>query len=839
MSRSTIDFGIDLGTTNSVIAVLQGKDIHVFKNNESQEYTPSAVWIDRNNQLFVGRAARERLESDPNNAFSEFKLQMGKQTAYRFAFSGREMKPEELSAEVLKSLKASVMQRTQEDIKAAVITVPAAFELHQNEATRKAALLAGLTSSPLLQEPVAAALAYGFQSRSDKVFWLVYDLGGGTFDAAVMQVRDGEIKVVNHGGDNHLGGKLIDWAIVEELFIPALTQQYKLSDFRRGNPAWIAAIAKLKAEAEQAKIGLSDHQSQWINIPFLGLSEQKQPIAFEYELKRSDVERLAEPFILRSINTCKKVLKEKNLTTGDVEKILLVGGPTLTPYLRERLVDKRTGLGIPIDFSIDPLTVVARGAAIFAGTQRIAQDEAKLENQRQQGIYTISFPGWTFQGADSETTVGGIIKGAREQSFQGYTVEFVNSKVRPPWRSGQVPVGAGGSFLTTLWVKQGEVNTYVVELRDPSGRLCQSITDPSELSYTVGMVISNIPLTHSIGVALANNEVEWFLEKGRALPARSQRTLRTAFEVHQGQAGDVVRIPVVEGESRRADRNRVIGKLEVSAQQVRRSVPVGTEVGITIDIDASRLLRTKANIPLLDEEFEEVLHLGGEDSAQDVGKLQEELEEQKKRLQRLKRQTAFSEGRNASTTEADLLEQIEKEQIVSDAENAFHAAETDPESLDVGDKRLRDLKKALDEAEAALEWPNLVKQAEDIIAWAREQVDTYGSLEDRRSFQHGEDEIQKAIQTKNADVLEVRIGALRKAIWIMLDRNDVLPYLRFEYLCTQSGEMHNPAQVQRLIEEGRNATRMQNVQLLRSINRQLEILLPVPPPPLSIGTLIR
>lgn len=835
MSRSTIDFGIDLGTTNSAIAVLQGKDVQVFKNNESQEYTPSAVWIDRNYQLFVGRAARERLESDPGNAFSEFKLQMGKHTEYRFTLSGRKMKPEELSAEVLKSLKGSVMQRTQEDIKAAVITVPAAFELHQNEATRRAAELAGLTLSPLLQEPVAAALAYGFQSQSDRAFWLVYDLGGGTFDAAVMQVRDGEIKVVNHGGDNHLGGKLIDWAIVENLFLPALNQQYRLADFRRGNPAWISAIAKLKAEAEQAKIGLSDHQSLWINIPFLGLDENKQPISFEYELKRSDVERLAEPFILRSINICKKVLAEKNLTTSNVEKVLLVGGPTLTPYLRERLVDRSSGLGIPIDFSIDPLTVVARGAAIFAGTQRLAQEEKELESQRQKGFYTISFPGWTFQGTDSETTVGGIIKGATEQSFQGYTVEFVNANLRPPWRSGQVPVEMGGSFLTTLWVKRGEVNSYTIELRDPSGRLCQCVTDPGELSYTVGMVISSIPLTHSIGVALANNEVEWFLEKGRALPARSQRTLRTAFEVHQGQAGDVIRIPVVEGESRRADRNRVIGKLEVSAHQVRRTVPVGTEVGITIDIDASRLVRTKANIPLLDEEFEEVLHLGGDDVVQDRARLQRELAEQKQRLQKLQYQAGLPEASGA----ADPLARIENEHIVSDAENALDAAQTDPEALDVGDKRLRDLKVALDQAEAALEWPNLVKEAESLLDWGRGQVEKYGSLDDRRSFQHGEEEIRRAIQTHNPDLLDARIETLSGFVRRMLDKNDVLPLIRFEYLCTRKSEMRNPAQAQRLMEEGLRAVQSRNISSLRSINQQLEVLLPVPPPPLSIGTLTR
>lgn len=292
MARTEIDFGIDLGTTNSCISVMNGQDPEVFKNNEGIEYTPSAVWIDKKGSTFVGRRAKERLEDDIGNAFSEFKLQMGTDAIYTFVRSGQHMTPEQLSAEVLKALKGDVFQKSGEDVQAAVITVPAAFELPQCEATKRAAQLAGLVSSPLLQEPVAAALAYGFNTEKDNVFWLVYDLGGGTFDAAVIQVRDGVIQVVNHVGDNHLGGKLIDWAIVEELLIPSVCREYRLSDFRRGNPKWISAIAKLKGEAEKAKIRLSRDASAEIIIEFLCQDDRGDPVRFEYDLRREDVSRL-------------------------------------------------------------------------------------------------------------------------------------------------------------------------------------------------------------------------------------------------------------------------------------------------------------------------------------------------------------------------------------------------------------------------------------------------------------------------------------------------------------------------------------------------------------------
>ena len=392
--RTTIDYGIDLGTTNSSVAVLDGNDVRIIRNNENFEYTPSAVWIDRNGRLHAGRTAYEQLDRDPENAHAEFKLQMGTSQPRTFSRSGRQMKPEELSAEVLKQLRADVPRaRNGESMESVVITVPAAFEAPQCEATKIAAQLAGLTQTPLLQEPVAAALAWGFQSKKDKVFWLVYDFGGGTFDAAVVSIRDGGIQVVNHGGDNHLGGKLIDWAIVDELLVPALTKERSLSDFRRGNPKWRAAFAKLKLEAEKAKIRVSNDESALIHSDFLCNDDRGEPIEFDYELHRVDVEALMAPLVLRSVNICRRVLSEKRLAPGNIEKVLLVGGPSQAPYLRQRLADGVEGLGIAVDFSVDPMTAVARGAAVFYGPHRVECGSVPLG----AGVYGLDLdykPAW-------------------------------------------------------------------------------------------------------------------------------------------------------------------------------------------------------------------------------------------------------------------------------------------------------------------------------------------------------------------------------------------------------------------------------------------------------------
>src|SRR3984893_4923874 len=212
MKRTTIDFGIDLGTTNSAIAVFtgnRGEPTKIIKNTRDgtdSDITPSAVYINKKGELRVGRRAKDRLEDEDQDVHIEFKRQMGTDHSYVFRSSGQRRKPEELSAEILKSLRGDVQQRTGEVVESAVITVPAAFELHQCDATRKAAEIAGFKQSPLLQEPVPAALAYGFDVDSKKTYWLVFDFGGGTFDAAIIKSEEGTIHVVDHGGDNFLGG---------------------------------------------------------------------------------------------------------------------------------------------------------------------------------------------------------------------------------------------------------------------------------------------------------------------------------------------------------------------------------------------------------------------------------------------------------------------------------------------------------------------------------------------------------------------------------------------------------------------------------------------------------
>ena len=815
MDRATIDFGIDLGTTNSSIAVLRGTETKVFKNNDGYEYTPSAVWIDSRGHITVGSTAKNRLELDNENAKSEFKLQMGTSQIYTFLASRKQMLPEELSAEVLKSLRGDVKLSTGEDVIAAVISVPAAFELPQTNATRKAAILAGLSVSPLVQEPVAAALTYGFQSKSDRVFWMVYDFGGGTFDVAIVQVRDGQINVVTHGGDNHLGGKLIDYEIVDQLLVPALRKEYELADFNRGNPKWKAAFAKLKQHAEQAKIKLSRDTETDIFVEPLCQDDHGIWVRFEHTIKRSEIEPLLEPFVERSINKCRNVLNQAQLSSGDIEKIILVGGPTLTPIFREILKNK---LGIALEFSVDPLTVNAQGAAIFAGTQRLPKDLVQKQHPLLAGQYNVDLE-YEAIGTELEPLVGGVISLPDGKLLPGFTIEFVQSKTL--WRSGKINLSNDGKFVTNLLAIEG-ANEFLIELKDGTGNICQ--ISPAHFTYTYGLTISGQPLINTVGIALANNLTLSFFEKGMPLPIHHREILHTAVVLKKGISETNLKIPVIEGENKRADRNSLIGALEIRGDQVKRDVPLGSEVEVTIDIDESRILKTRALIRILDEEFANVLKY--DYTHVDLQKLADEFKREKFRLQKVKEQAQ----RAGITKPIKALVRIDDEHMIHDVESTLAAAPIDAGSASACQKRLLDLEIAIDEAENILKLPALISEAQANIKSAKEIVNQFGKENDKTEFNILERETQSAIADEDADLLRQKADQLNNLEWRIRFNLPGTWVGLLQYLEGKRSEMTTKDLADRLFAQGHRAIDTNDINGLKIAVRQLYTLFPEAPP---------
>lgn len=818
----TIDFGIDLGTTNSAIARLDGVHTQMIRNAEGAEHTPSAVRIAANGGVQVGNAAKSRCETDRANTAIEFKLLMGLPEERLFEASGLRMTPPQLSAEILKSLRADAERAGHEDMPAAVITVPADFTEAQCHATTEAARLAGFQHMPLLQEPTAAAYAYGFQSDRDNVFWLVYDYGGGTFDAAVIHLLDGEFIVLRNSGDNHLGGKLIDWDIVEQHLIPALRAQAAeqgrtLTDFSRSNPRWAQAIAKLKHHAEQAKIETSIRDWAEIDEPYFCEADDGRMVAFKYVLERPAVDRVAEPYVARTLTHVRRVLEDRRLGLADLEKIILVGGTTLLPYVRARL----SALGRPLEYSIDPITVVARGAAIFAGTRQIPSPAPQAPAESFALVIEQPPP----IGPEIDPFCAGKVIGPPGVELEGYTIQFVNADTEPEWRGFQVPLDADGTFETELWAEKGRENTLTIELRDSTGTRVP--TRPESIPYIVGNVAEAARLPRNIGIALQGNQMEWLVVSGSTLPARQRCTLRTTHEVNTGADEDVLLIPVMSGEYPRADRNRRIGTLTIRGDQLTRDVPAGAEVDLMIAVDESRRITTKAYITIVDEEFEDVIQLA-EDTAPRAAELRKPLEQANARLKELSDRSM----RANDPTADDLLERVEDGKLVTELEQLVEAADTDPEVAVTCTHRLLELEAALDDVQAALDWPQLVDEAEKMIEQGEGIVEELGTASHQRTCERIAADARAAILARDSRGLERRMDALRVVVMEAMDEAGVLEPARFESLQEMADEMTDQARAQRLVNQGHQALTMGDMNTLAAVNQQLSSLLPphVPPP---------
>jgi molecular chaperone DnaK len=830
MSRETVGYGIDLGTTNSAIALCGGDRADPFRNNEGEEYTPSAVQIDETGSLIVGRAAKESIEYDLRNAFVEFKLQMGTDHTYTFRRSKRVMRPQDLSAEVLKSLLADVKQANDEDVEAAVVTVPAVFELPQCKATREAAEAAGLAYSPLLMEPVAAGFAYGFQGEDEKAHWLVYDLGGGTFDAAIIRVSDGAIQVPNHLGDNHLGGKLIDWAIVEELLVPHLAAQYRLPDFHRGNEKWASACAKLKLFVEKAKIRCSRAASARITIDYLCDDDRGTKVQCTYDLRQEEVARLAAPFLDRSVRLCREVLAEKGLGPADIEKLLLVGGPTLAPYVRERLADKREGLGIPLQFSIDPLTVVARGAALFAGGLRIERKPGTRKVEAGQLEIALEYQP---AGVEPEPPVGGQVL-APGRDLASYTIEFVNAEVVPPWRSGKVGLSPEGKFVVTLWAEKGRVNRFAIELADGTGRKVSTV--PDAIPYEVRQLeaaMAGQPLVQSVGITLQGNSVRRYVEKGRTLPVRHRGVHHTTQLAKRGDSNPVIRIPVVEGDYTRADRNVSIGELLILGTQIKRDVPPNSEVEVVIEIDASRQVTTRAYIPYIDEEFERVIDLVKRHA--DPAELEKCLASEIERLAKLRERVENTGDMRAR----QILQQIDADRMVHEVEAALRASQGDPDALDKCPKRLVAFQLQLDALEEALSWPALVAEMEQQIDFTRDIMQAFGSAADRQVASALESEQRAAERGRDSDLLRRKVEEARSHRFSVWKRHDDYWVAYFRALERDLADMTDQGAARQLVAQGQRAINDGSRAALEAACQQLSALLPRDVTPQGVGGLLR
>jgi molecular chaperone DnaK len=369
--------GIDLGTTNSCVAVLEGGEPKVIANEEGARTTPSIVAFSKSGERLVGQVAKRQAITNPENTIFSIKRFMGrrynevstelKMVPYKVVeqgdhvaviAQGHEYTPPEISAMILQKLKKSAESYLGESVTEAVITVPAYFNDAQRQATKDAGRIAGLDVKRIVNEPTAAALAYGLDKKKDETI-AVYDFGGGTFDISILEVGEGVIEVKSTNGDTHLGGDNLDQRIVEWL-ISEFKQEEGLDLGSKGNEM---ALQRLKDAAEKAKIELSTTLETEINLPFI-TADASGPKHLVRKLTRAKLEQLVEDLLEKSLEPCRKALTDANMTTKDINEVVLVGGQTRMPRIQELV---KQMFGREPHRGVNPDEVVAVGAAVQAG----------------------------------------------------------------------------------------------------------------------------------------------------------------------------------------------------------------------------------------------------------------------------------------------------------------------------------------------------------------------------------------------------------------------------------------------------------------------------------------
>jgi molecular chaperone DnaK len=815
----TIDYGIDLGTTNSAIAVAEDGGVRVVKNNEGWDYSPSAVWIPKKDVVHVGRRAKERTETDPENAHSEFKLEMGVAgAARRFARAGLSLTPEQLSAEVLKSLRQDAAAELGYAPEAAVITVPAAFALNQNNATSDAAALAGLSEHcPLVQEPTAAAIAYGVQDTSDSAHWMVFDLGGGTFDAAVMSKRDGELQLIQHAGDPYLGGKLIDWALVDDLLAPAVRRDLGLPDFTRGNRRWQRNFAKLKAEAENAKIALS--RAGKFDIA-LDLDDGEGGTEnFEFTLTRGVLDDLALPFYTRAIKLCRDALAESALRPDHIDRLLLAGGSTLSPGLRELLADPDTGPGIAVDHSQDPTTVVARGAAAFARTVRRPRKPVAAA-PGEFAVVELNYPAQTVD--TTEIPVSGKLSSGSTVDWTQYAVVLANPGGQPPFRGPRTALSQDGTFYTEVAITADATSRFTVELTDAAGTRQRLAGDTLSITHAK-VVPGEAVLTGTLGIGRADGTFDPLLRKGATLPAMVTKIYRTTIALHRSEPDAVIRIPLLEGERGRAERNTRVGLLEIRPRDVRIDLPAESEVEVTFEIEASsREALVTAHIPLVQQQFEATINRT-ELLAPEHTELVDRLQGLEQRVRNLQEQAddAYAEQARAK------LESLEEHKPLTQLRREVDAAAVDTGAAVTSDRRIRDLEAQLDDIEDAIEIPGLERRLWDQLGACEDIIQQVGgSPSDRQELES----LRARASALGPDATPADLRRLAKRAGEfqveLLRRTDQWVYLVFNALVEMRDQMYPRHQADAAILDGRRAVAAGDAEALSGVNERLRRLLP-------------
>jgi len=812
--ENTINIGVDLGTTNSAIAKFIKGEVIIFSNPQDYgRYTLPSVVLYRKDKIIVGNKAKEFQEKDPKSVVGVFKRKMGTSESFKIKSINESKTPIELSAQVLKELKTFV--NTGDVLDAAVITIPAAFDTIQSNATKEAGMQAGFKQVVLLQEPIAASLAYANMKKARELNdgqWLVYDLGGGTFDVALIQIVDGEMRVLDHEGDNFLGGADFDQLIVEKLIIPQICKEYTFSDLdtemKSASGKFNSKYYVLLRRAEEAKIILSSKTSAEIVVDGFE-DEDGNEIDIEIVITRSEFNELIKSYIDVTIDMIKKILTRNSLIASDLQFTLMVGGSTYIPYVRNRVDEV---LQIPVNCEIDPTTAVAIGAAYFAATK---QKEFEQMTERRKSNILIKT---SYNKASKE----------KEELFSARIIGDVNGlSYRINRQDGGFDSGLkklAERVSEDLPLVDGVFNFFSFTVFDNHN----NIIDTDEIGINSGFSISGQPIPEDICLEVddydnpGKTRLKPIFFKNSILPLRSQPiSFPLNKSLIKGNENDYIYINVLEGSHLSLpEANKGIGFMEIRGSQISRDIAKGSDIEISISISESRDITISVYLNMADQEFKQTFN--PKERYTPVGFLKEQVDDLSTKLDvEIKEATAKEDFEVASS-----LSKIRKDMD-------FVCVETDNlTSDDVTDKRyqLEDKKRKIAQEIDNVTQNKRIQQVKDLyfnIKLECEKIlNENGNDHEWKTYKDIVAQEHTFFATNSPMKIQERSEDLQSIITKIRWRTPEFLIGLFEWCRNNQTRMNDITQVKSLIDAGVFAIEARNWDRLSEINSGLLNLLP-------------
>lgn len=593
--------GIDLGTTNSAICSYDGTTTRIWKSPEQNDVTPSAIFVDRRGNRFYGTKAYNQAPYNPTNSATLFKRFMGTSTKITLEAAHLTLTPEECSAEILKVLYGYLPEEIRNDPETAtVITVPAAFNQMKKDATLQAARLAGIANVALMQEPVAAVMSIMRVSHIEGVF-LVYDLGGGTFDVSIAENINGKVNLLAHGGIEMCGGRDIDRMVFNRVVVPWLRNNFVLPNDFLTNPKYKTFCRVAQWATEHAKIELSSSDASIITLSegeARTVDDSGNELYLDIELTRETVDTIIDDLVAETLAATRDTLSKAGLSPIDLERIVFIGGPTNYKPLRDKISAE---LAVKAEINVNPMTAVAEGASIFAESIDWTSDS---HNRKASNITTKSSLDIEFKYTARVSGDSARIMCITNKDYRGYMISFTS--LDNGWNSGNSPLQNNALIVLPL-CKNGE-NRFTVKAIDNYGR--QIPIGVSEISIVKTLAtIGAIPASHSIGVEVierigGSSVLEFLVNEGDPLPRKGSITFKAGQTLKSGSTNSI-NIKLWEGNIQDPiTDNRFIGVLKITGSDFDEGViPAGADIDCDYEVSDSGTINLEVSVPCIRASF--------------------------------------------------------------------------------------------------------------------------------------------------------------------------------------------------------------------------------------------